>query len=82
LEGLADGFVATRYHSLALAGDSLPEVLEATAWTDDGEVMAISHRSRPIHGVLFHPESYASDGGHQLLGNFLRIAGVRALSTV
>jgi anthranilate synthase component 2 len=82
LEGLRDGFTATRYHSLALAHDTLPDVLEVTAWTDDGEIMGISHRSRPIHGVQFHPESIITEGGHQLLANFLRIAGVRALAMV
>jgi anthranilate synthase component II len=76
-EGLADGFIATRYHSLAVARETLPDVLEVTAWTDDGEIMGLSHRSRPVHGVQFHPESILTDGGHRLLGNFLRLAGVR-----
>ncbi len=79
-DGLADGFVATRYHSLAVARDTLPDCLEVTAWTDDGEIMGLSHRTRPIHGVQFHPESIATDGGHQLLGNFLKIAGVHAMA--
>jgi anthranilate synthase component 2 len=80
LQGLRDGFTATRYHSLALARETLPDVLEVTAWTDDGEIMGISHRSRPIHGVQFHPESIITEGGHQLLGNFLRIAGALAVA--
>jgi anthranilate synthase component 2 len=80
-EGLADGFIATRYHSLAVARETLPDVLEVTAWTDDGEIMGLSHRSRPIHGVQFHPESILTDGGHLLLGNFLRLAGVRVAVT-
>jgi anthranilate synthase component 2 len=76
-EGLADGFTATRYHSLSVARESLPNVLEVTAWTDDGEIMGLSHHSRAIHGVQFHPESILTEGGHRLLGNFLRLAGVK-----
>ncbi|MDB5483381.1 MAG: aminodeoxychorismate/anthranilate synthase component [Caulobacteraceae bacterium] len=76
-EGLADGFTATRYHSLSVARESVPNVLEVTAWTDDGEIMGLSHHSRQIHGVQFHPESILTEGGHRLLGNFLRLAGVR-----
>jgi anthranilate synthase component 2 len=71
---LPDPFTATRYHSLAVEGGSLPDVLEITAWTDDGEIMGLQHRSRPIHGVQFHPESIATEGGHKLLGNFLELA--------
>jgi anthranilate synthase component 2 len=69
-------FTATRYHSLSVPREGLPDVLEVTAWTEDGEVMGLSHRTRPIHGVQFHPESIATEGGHQLLANFLDIAGV------
>ncbi len=76
-EGLPDGFIATRYHSLSVARESLPNMLEVTAWTDDGEIMGLSHHSRPIHGVQFHPESILTQGGHRLLGNFLRLAGVQ-----
>ena len=75
-EGLPDGFTATRYHSLSVARESLPEVLAVTAWCDDDEIMGFSHRSRPVHGVQFHPESIATEGGHRLLGNFLRLANV------
>ena len=71
---MPDPFTATRYHSLAVDGGSLPDVLEITAWTDDGEIMGLQHRSRPIHGVQFHPESIATEGGHKLLGNFLELA--------
>ena len=75
--GLADGFIATRYHSLAVDRESLPDALEITAWTDDGEMMGLRHRTRPIHGVLFHPESIATESGHDLLANFLDLAGVK-----
>jgi anthranilate synthase component 2 len=76
--GLGDGFRATRYHSLAVERESLPAELTVTAWTDDGEIMALSHRTRPVHGVQFHPESIATEGGHGLLANFLRIAAATA----
>jgi anthranilate synthase component 2 len=76
--GLENGFIATRYHSLAVARAGLPDTLKITAWTDDGEIMGLRHVSRPIHGVQFHPESIATQHGHRLLGNFLRIAGIRA----
>ena len=75
--GLPDPFTATRYHSLAVARDTLPAELEVTAWTEDGEVMGLQHRTRPVHGVQFHPESIATEHGHQLLANFLDLAGVR-----
>ena len=74
---LPDGFTATRYHSLAVEPESLPDVLEVTAWTEDGEIMGLSHKSRPVHGVQFHPESIATEGGHKLLANFLALAGLR-----
>ena len=72
---MPEGFIGARYHSLSVAGDSLPEVLEVTAWTDDGEIMGFSHKTRPVHGVQFHPESIATEGGHKLLDNFLNLAG-------
>jgi anthranilate synthase component 2 len=80
-KGLRDGFTAARYHSLAVLADPLPPSLEVTAWTDDGEIMGLKHRTRPIYGVQFHPESIATEGGHQLLGNFLDLAGVRRAAT-
>jgi anthranilate synthase component 2 len=80
--GLADGFTATRYHSLAVLADPLPPVLEVTAWTDDGEIMGLRHRTRPIHGVQFHPESIASEGGRELLANLQVLAGVRRAAAV
>ncbi|PPR22881.1 MAG: Anthranilate synthase component 2 [Alphaproteobacteria bacterium MarineAlpha10_Bin2] len=72
-EGLPTPFTATRYHSLTVKRNSLPECLEVTAQTDDGVVMGLSHREYPVHGVQFHPESIASDHGHELLKNFLAI---------
>jgi len=75
-KGLPDPFTATRYHSLAVKRETLPAELEVTAWTEDGEIMGLQHRTRPIHGVQFHPESVATEHGHSLLANFLEIAGV------
>jgi len=74
--GLPDPFTATRYHSLAVKRETLPAELEVTAWTADGEIMGLQHRTRPIHGVQFHPESVATEHGHALLANFLELAGV------
>ncbi|HEX2291048.1 MAG TPA: aminodeoxychorismate/anthranilate synthase component II [Pseudonocardiaceae bacterium] len=75
LAGLPQPFVATRYHSLAVLPETLPEELEVTGHTDSGIVMALRHRELPVYGVQFHPESVLTDGGHRLLGNWLRIAG-------
>ena len=69
--GLPSPFEATRYHSLVVAQDSIPDELEVTAWLEDSTVMGLSHRTLPIHGVQFHPESIASEHGHKLLQNFL-----------
>jgi anthranilate synthase component 2 len=79
-EGMPNPFIATRYHSLAIRRDSLPADLIVTAWTDDGEIMGVQHKTRPIYGVQFHPESIATEGGHDLLANFLRLAGVQTPS--
>ena len=76
-EGLPDGFSATRYHSLVVGRDSVPDCLEITAETEDGLVMGLCHRELPIHGVQFHPESIASEHGHALLKNFLDLAGTK-----
>lgn len=76
-EGLPDGFSATRYHSLTVAPASVPDILEVTARTEDGVIMGLQHRDRPVHGVQFHPESIASEHGHALLGNFLNSAGLK-----
>jgi anthranilate synthase component 2 len=78
--GLKTPFTATRYHSLAVRQEDLPADLEVTAWTEDGEIMGVRHRSRPVHGVQFHPESIATECGYDLLANFLAIAGVRRLA--
>jgi anthranilate synthase component 2 len=72
--GLPPTFTVNRYHSLAIERSSLPDVLEVTAWTDDGEIMGVRHRSLPIEGVQFHPESVLTEHGHSLLKNFLQIA--------
>ncbi len=72
--GLNDGFKATRYHSLAVKTDTLPATLEVTATADDGSIMGLQHKTQPVHGVQFHPESIASEGGHTILQNFLNIA--------
>ncbi|MGD9863704.1 MAG: aminodeoxychorismate/anthranilate synthase component II [Pseudodonghicola sp.] len=69
--GLPSPFEATRYHSLVVERDSLPDCLEVTAWLEDGTIMGLQHRELPIHGVQFHPESIASEHGHALLKNFL-----------
>jgi len=73
-KNLPNPFPATRYHSLIVERASLPKVLEVTAETEDGLIMGLAHRERPIHGVQFHPESIASEGGHDLLRNFLALA--------
>ena len=78
--GLKTPFTATRYHSLSVEKDILPPELEVTAWTEDGEIMGVQHKTRPIHGVQFHPESIATECGHELLANFLKIAGVKSLA--
>jgi anthranilate synthase component II len=74
LEGVPNPFSATRYHSLIVARETLPDTLIPTASTDDGLIMAMHHRDFAIHGVQFHPESIASEHGHRILANFLAIA--------
>jgi anthranilate synthase/aminodeoxychorismate synthase-like glutamine amidotransferase len=72
--GLPDPFEATRYHSLIVRRETLPECLEITAWTDQGEIMGLRHREHPVHGVQFHPESILTREGKRLLRNFLESA--------
>ena len=72
--GLDNDFLATRYHSLTIAPESMPADLEVTAVADDGGIMGVMHKTHPVHGVQFHPESIASENGHALLQNFLRMA--------
>lgn len=76
--GLPSPFAATRYHSLIVERDSLPDSLEITADLEDGTIMGLQHRELPIHGVQFHPESIASEHGHKLLRNFLEMMKVPA----
>ena len=73
--GLPRSFQVTRYHSLIVERKSLPACLEITAETSDGLIMGLAHRTHPVHGVQFHPESIASEQGHALLANFLTLAG-------
>jgi anthranilate synthase/aminodeoxychorismate synthase-like glutamine amidotransferase len=73
--GMPNPFNATRYHSLVIERNSLPDCLEVTAETDEGEIMGVRHKEYPIHGVQFHPESILTDQGRTLVANFLRIGG-------
>jgi anthranilate synthase component 2 len=70
-DGVPTPFSATRYHSLVVDPDGLPDSLEVTAWTDDGTIMGLAHRTEELHGVQFHPESIATEHGRLLLENFL-----------
>jgi anthranilate synthase component II len=74
MRGLPSPFKATRYHSLIVERETLPDCLTVTAALDDGMIMALAHRELPIHGVQFHPESIASEHGHKILDNFLDVA--------
>jgi anthranilate synthase component II len=74
--GLPSPFSVVRYHSLVVAPETLPASLAPTAWTEDGVLMGLRHRERPVYGVQFHPESILSEQGHALLANFLRLAGL------
>lgn len=70
-------FTATRYHSLTVVPETVPDVLEVTAWTDDGVVQGLAHRELPLHGVQFHPESVLTEHGHRMLGAFLELCDGR-----
>ncbi len=72
-KGLADPFEATRYHSLIINKDTLPDSFEITAWTEGGEIMGIRHREHPVEGVQFHPESILTEVGKDLLRNFINL---------
>lgn len=71
-KGLPNPYTATRYHSLVIERETIPDCLEITAWTDDGEIMGVRHKTLPIEGVQFHPESILTEYGHELLDNFLK----------
>ena len=75
LAGLPNPFTATRYHSLAVEQDTAPDVLEVTGRTDAGIIMAMRHRTLPVEGVQFHPESVLTEGGHRMLANWLTVCG-------
>ena len=75
LAGLPDPFIATRYHSLAVEPSTVPADLEVTGATESGVIMAIRHRSLPVEGVQFHPESVLTEGGHRMLANWLEVCG-------
>lgn len=79
--GLPDPFTATRYHSLAIDPATLPDELEVSAQTDSGVIMAVRHRSQPIEAVQFHPESVLTEGGYQMLGNWLAVCGDEQATT-
>ena len=71
-KGLPNPFTATRYHSLVIERETCPDCLEITAWTEDGEIMGVRHKTLAIEGVQFHPESILTEHGHDLLNNFLK----------
>jgi para-aminobenzoate synthetase component II len=76
LAGLPDPFTATRYHSLAVVAETLPDEIEVTGWTGSGVLMAMRHRTLPVEGVQFHPESVLTEGGHIMLANWLATCGL------
>lgn len=76
-EGVANGFRATRYHSLAIVNETVPDELAVTARTAGGIIMAVQHKTKPIYGVQFHPESVLTESGYQMLGNWLESVGLK-----
>jgi anthranilate synthase component II len=80
--GLPSPLTVGRYHSLVVEPASLPSELLATAWTEDDVLMAFDHTSLPVYGVQFHPESILTEGGYELLANFLRLAGIKVMSDI
>src|SRR6185312_5221353 len=77
--GLNNDFQATRYHTLTIDPPSMPAVLEVTATSEDGVIQVVMHKTHPVHGVQFHPESIASENGHALLENFLKLTRARVM---
>ena len=77
LDGIHQGFTATRYHSLAVVKETVPEDLEITGQTESGVIMSLQHRSKPIYGVQFHPESVMTEGGYMMLANWLETLGLK-----
>ena len=77
LQGLPQGFMATRYHSLAVVPESVPEQLLVTGQTESGIIMSLQHKTKPIYGVQFHPESVMTEGGYQMIANWLETLGVK-----
>jgi para-aminobenzoate synthetase component 2 len=75
-DGVNQGFTATRYHSLAVVRETVPEDLEITGQTDSGVIMSLQHKSKPIYGVQFHPESVMTEGGYMMLANWLETLGL------
>ncbi|MFC1988542.1 anthranilate synthase component II [Chloroflexota bacterium] len=75
LAGLPNSFPAIRYHSLVVKREGLPDSLEITAWTDDNEIMGLKHKQHPVEGIQFHPESFMTGVGKDILGNFLKLYG-------
>jgi para-aminobenzoate synthetase component 2 len=76
LDGIHQGFTATRYHSLAVVKETVPEDLEITGQTESGVIMSLQHKSKPIYGVQFHPESVMTEGGYMMLANWLETLGL------
>jgi para-aminobenzoate synthetase component 2 len=75
-DGVNQGFTATRYHSLAVVRETVPEDLEITGQTESGVIMSLQHKSKPIYGVQFHPESVMTEGGYMMLANWLETLGL------